>query len=235
MGDDDDLPQLRMTATLILFLALVLLALLAVRFRLRRRRRPRQRAADAPARLAVFLGSGGHTGEMLRLLETMDLQRYSERVYLLSTGDALSERRVLEVERTNGTGNFSFRVIPRARKVHQSYVTAVFTTSWTLLHCLWLACALPLLQRRQFADVVLLNGPGSCVPLAAAIALPQLLGVDTPPLIYVESLARARRLSLSGKLLRPIVDRFFVQWQPLEQGERLGGLLVPLEYQGWLL
>lgn len=135
---------------------------------------------------------GGHTGEMLRLLETMDLQRYSERVYLLSTGDALSERRVLEVERTNGTGNvrgslrhycmrleadpssqFSFRVIPRARKVHQSYVTAVFTTSWTLLHCLWLACALPLLQRRQFADVVLLNGPGSCVPLAAAIALPQ--------------------------------------------------------------
>jgi Oligosaccharide biosynthesis protein Alg14 like len=35
----------------------------------------------------------------------------------------------------------------------------------------------------------------------------QFFGLPSPTLIYVESFARVRSLSLSGKLLRPLVDR----------------------------
>lgn len=40
--------------------------------------------------------------------------------------------------------------------------------------------------------------------------------LKSPKLIYIESLARTQRLSLSAKLVRPIVNRFFVQWESLK-------------------
>lgn len=52
----------------------------------------------APVRLTVFLGSGGHTGEMLRLLVALDFARYSARVYVVSSGDSLSLSKVHELE-----------------------------------------------------------------------------------------------------------------------------------------
>jgi beta-1,4-N-acetylglucosaminyltransferase len=35
--------------------------------------------------------------------------------------------------------------------------------------------------------------------------------------VYVESFARVKTLSLSGKLLYPFVDRFIVQWPGLKE------------------
>jgi beta-1,4-N-acetylglucosaminyltransferase len=44
------------------------------------------------ARLLIVLGSGGHTAEMLRLLEPLDFrQHYKQRIYAISSGDTLSE------------------------------------------------------------------------------------------------------------------------------------------------
>lgn len=43
----------------------------------------------------------------------------------------------------------------------------------------------------------------------------QVLSLHSPQLIYIESLARVKNLSLSGKILRLFVDRFFVQWPGL--------------------
>jgi beta-1,4-N-acetylglucosaminyltransferase len=40
----------------------------------------------------------------------------------------------------------------------------------------------------------------------------QILGLSYTRIIYVESFTRVKSLSLSGKLLRPFVDRFVVQW-----------------------
>lgn len=42
-----------------------------------------------------------------------------------------------------------------------------------------------------------------------------MLFMPSPKLIYVESFARVSSLSLSGKLLRPIVDDLIVQWPDL--------------------
>eukprot|EP01031_Cornospumella_fuschlensis_P032110 gene32109-38831_t len=48
------------------------------------------------------------------------------------------------------------------------------------------------------------------------------------PILYVESFCRVQHLSLTGKLLYPIADRFIVQWEDLAEkysrAEYLGDL-----------
>ncbi|GAA5966868.1 hypothetical protein JCM3765_004582 [Sporobolomyces pararoseus] len=210
---------------------------------------PKQRPRDAPASLAIFLGSGGHTAEMMRLVAHLDWKRYCSRTWIISSGDTLSESKALEFEKTIASGNFEILKIPRARKVHQSYLTSPFTTLYSLSFCLYYITISPLLQsqqfQRKFADLILLNGPGSCVPIAFSAFLPRLffLHESSPKLVYIESLARTKRLSLSAKLVRPIVDRFFVQWESLrseivkKENERSswGRLKAKVECQGWLV
>ncbi|KDE07955.1 hypothetical protein MVLG_01861 [Microbotryum lychnidis-dioicae p1A1 Lamole] len=212
----------------------------------RKRRRP-LRQPDEPASLAVFLGSGGHTAEMMRLLSGVDWDRYSTRTYLIGMGDKMSEDKALALEESINGGHFTIFRIPRAREVHQSYLTSPFTTLYSLLYCLRFITIAPLIQRSPrfvFADVVLLNGPGSCVPIALACFLPRLLALPSPGLIYIESLARTRRLSASARLVRPFVDRFFVQWESLREALRRGDeegendrwrLRARVECQGWLV
>ncbi|SCZ99189.1 BZ3500_MvSof-1268-A1-R1_Chr7-1g09428 [Microbotryum saponariae] len=212
----------------------------------RKRRRP-LRQPDEPASLAVFLGSGGHTAEMMRLLCGVDWDRYSTRIYLIGMGDKMSEDKALALEESINGGHFTIFRIPRARKVHQSYLTSPFTTLYSLLYCLRFLTLAPLIRRSPrlvFADVVLLNGPGSCVPIVLACFLPRLLALPSPGLLYIESLARTRRLSASARLIRPFVDRFFVQWESLREalrrGDEEGGndrwrLRARVECQGWLV
>ncbi|GAA6058831.1 hypothetical protein JCM10212_002775 [Sporobolomyces blumeae] len=221
--------------------------------------RPRpSRSAAEPAHLAVLLGSGGHTAEMMRLVAHLDWTRFSRRTWIISSGDQLSETKALELEREIGSGQFRILWIPRARKVHQSYLTSPLTTLYSLASCLWHITILPWFcsrssqggggrgkRRRTFADLILLNGPGSCVPIAIAAFLPKLVFLPAPSQVYVESLARTRRLSLSAKLVRPFVDRFFVQWESLrdaliraeskDQAKRGARLRAKVEYQGWLV
>lgn len=51
--------------------------------------------------------------------------------------------------------------------------------------------------------------------------------------IFIESWARVKTLSLSGRLLKPFVDRFLVQWPQLVEKEGTGGRKV--EYVGSLV
>lgn len=46
------------------------------------------------------------------------------------------------------------------------------------------------------------------------------LGLPSPHLIYIESFARVKSLSLTARIVRPFVDRFITQWP--DQG-RAGG------------
>lgn len=63
--------------------------------------------------------------------------------------------------------------------------------------------------RREKPDVIISTGAGVSVPF---LYIGKLLGKKT---IYIESLARISELSLSGKLVYPIVHHFFVQWPEL--------------------
>jgi len=57
----------------------------------------------------------------------------------------------------------------------------------------------------------------------------QFLGLCRTRIIYVESFARVRSLSLSGKLLYAFTDRFVVQWPRLAEKYRRA------EYHGILI
>lgn len=61
----------------------------------------------------------------------------------------------------------------------------------------------------------------------------QFVGLSATRIIYIESFARVSRLSLSGKLLRPFVHRFLVQWPQLQRPAVL--MLPPVEYVPGLL
>ncbi|GAA5821888.1 hypothetical protein JCM3770_002646 [Rhodotorula araucariae] len=244
-------PHHAMLASRPFFLALTALVILAtlaaarlLHVVVRTHNYPRKRRATDEASLAVFLGSGGHTAEMMRLVAHLDWRRFSRRVWIISSGDSLSEAKALQLERRIASGEFRILRIPRARRVHQSYLTSPLTTLYSFAYCLWHIALSPLFCPRQvFADLVLLNGPGSCVPITCAAFLPRLVTLPSPALVYIESLARTRRLSLSARLVRPLVDRFFVQWESLrdELVAREGSvegrwrLRARVECQGWLV
>ncbi|KAK0195701.1 glycosyltransferase family 1 protein [Armillaria mellea] len=180
-------------------------------------------------KLAVFLGSGGHTSEAIALLSSLDYTRFSSRIYIVSDGDTLSTQKAKDLENkkcaSSSKQNFAVWTIPRARQVHQPLLSSPWTALWSLLRCMQHVTISPLLSSssasQPFADVLILNGPGTCISLCIAIYVNKFIGLPVPKLIYVESFARVHSLSLSGKLLRPLVDRFVVQWpQPLTDGGR---------------
>ena len=43
----------------------------------------------------------------------------------------------------------------------------------------------------------------------------RLLALHDTRIVYVESICRTRKLSLTGRLLYPLADRFLVQWPQL--------------------
>ncbi|CAO1631793.1 unnamed protein product [Jaminaea pallidilutea] len=187
-----------------------------------------KRSSDSSVTTAVFLGSGGHTTELLLLLSSLDEKRYSPRIFIVSSGDDFSASKARQWQkdhRGRGVDSGDDDVVvplPRARNVHQSWLSTPLTTIVSFWACLKLmrqgpnstshVKGKPSSPSRPFADLVLLNGPGTCVPLVAAIYVDKILSRPTPKVIYVESFARVRSLSLTAKILRHFVDRFVVQW-----------------------
>jgi len=64
--------------------------------------------------------------------------------------------------------------------------------------------------------------PGVIVSTGAGLALPFfLLGkLQRRRLVYVESITRVEKLALTGRLVYPLADAFFVQWDSLAQLRR---------------
>ncbi|KAG1839034.1 glycosyltransferase family 1 protein [Suillus subalutaceus] len=179
--------------------------------------------------IAIFLGSGGHTSEALKLASALDFGRYSPRTYIVSEGDAFSAQKALALEHLKATDDtlsddqpqYRLLTIPRARRVHQSLLSTPPDAVKSLLACMYLVSVRPLFNkgafREPFVDLLILNGPGTCVILCAAILLNRIIGLPSPRVMYVESFARVKSLSLSGKLLYYFTDRFVVQWPDLVQ------------------
>lgn len=162
--------------------------------------------------IMALLGSGGHTGEMLRLLAPLDLSGF-QKTWLVSAGDStsLEKAKAYENSQQNLPKSSVYVTLARARKVGQPLWSSVFST----LHSLWsVAVALTTMEK---PDVLVLNGPGTCVPVAYWLFLLRFCGLASTRIVYVESLARVNQLSLSGLLVLPIADRILVQWESLAQ------------------
>lgn len=70
------------------------------------------------------------------------------------------------------------------------------------------------LLRRDRPDAILSTGAGLAVPF---FLVGKLLGIR---LVYVESVTRTETISLSGRLVYRLADRFFVQWPQAAEGRR---------------
>ncbi|KAL1718919.1 glycosyltransferase family 1 protein [Schizophyllum commune] len=184
--------------------------------------RPRRSSPASTCSIAVFLGSGGHTSEALALLSGLDFDRYTPRTYFISEGDALSAQKAIDLENAKGPCSaFSLRVLPRARRVHQPLFTVPLSAMRSFRACVYYMTVAPFTLKNPVADVLILNGPGTCCTLALAAYVNKFFGLRCPRVIYVESFARVKGLSLTGKILRSFADRFIVQWpQVLQDGGR---------------
>ncbi|KAJ3016873.1 hypothetical protein HKX48_003820 [Thoreauomyces humboldtii] len=148
---------------------------------------------------------------MLRMLETLATDRYTPRHYLMADTDAGSYGKAIKFEAARGgTLNRDFFIdkIPRARSVHQSYLT-------TPLSFLRASVASVRILTAARPNLVISNGPGTALPILLLSFLPRVLvgAASAPRLVYVESWARVGGLSLTGKLSWYFVDRFLVQWE----------------------
>ncbi|KAI6677664.1 hypothetical protein NL676_038460 [Syzygium grande] len=186
--------------------------------------------SQKPYSTLVILGSGGHTAEMLNLLSVLQKDRFAPRFYVAAATDnmSLQKARVMEDSLVDAVKHLclyfndtagvkvgetaKYMQIYRSREVGQSYVTSVWTTLLATAHALYI-----MIQLRP--EVILCNGPGTCIPLCIIAFVFKVLGIRWSSIFYVESIARVRRLSLSGLLLYKlrVADQFFVQWPQLHR------------------
>lgn len=164
-----------------------------------------------PVKTLIIMGSGGHTGEMVRLLSTLDFRHFSPRLYLVARTDDMSAKRVQQLESSHisTAGLFQTVSISRSREVHQSWITTIVSFLQSTLECL------RILFYYQ-PDLILCNGPGTCVPPCIIALLLRVLWIKRSTVIFIESICRVNTLSLTGKLMVCfLADRSIVQWPEL--------------------
>lgn len=226
-------PLLRMSVKALLFVLLILILRLVQLLHsirtIRRQKDPQSPGSPSffgsstkPLKTLVVLGSGGHTTEMLHLIRNLDPARYTPIVLVVATTDTTSLRRVQAYPHTLpfDRDTVSTYRIPRSREVGQSYSTSV----WTTLYSFWFAFWLTGVQVQP--DLLLVNGPGTCLPMALSAFLFRLVGWKTSKTVFIESFCRVTSRSLTGKLLYPLADLFVVCWEELQEKHPLTHLVT---------
>ena len=69
---------------------------------------------------------------------------------------------------TDRAVQFSLRVLPRARRVHQPLFTVPLSAMRSFRACVYYMTVAPFTSKNPVADVLILNGPGTCCTLALA-------------------------------------------------------------------
>ncbi len=141
----------------------------------------------------VVLGGGGHSFEMLKILEKLSLK--NDVIYVLNHDDYYTC--------IKNNGRRVYRLI-RPRRSFEYGVKTFFRFILSFLNALIL-----LIWTRP--KIILTNGPSISVPLT-------IIGwVLRTRIIFIESICRVYRLSLSGRLLLPLTSLFIVQWPYLKK------------------
>ncbi|RKP02335.1 hypothetical protein CXG81DRAFT_25027 [Caulochytrium protostelioides] len=179
--------------------------------------------ASAPTASARAAAPSRHVDDPSSSLPPPPPPPYGRFQLVVSDGDAWSlsaAARALSPSQRTPTAS----TLPRARRVAQSWRSTPWTTAVSLAAALHLAA-----RERPRTRLVLLNGPGTAAVVAVAVwtvallALPlRLLPAPSAPrprwrprLVFVETFARVRRLSLTARLCRPLVDVLVVPWPEL--------------------
>ena len=144
-------------------------------------------------KLLVVLGEGGHTAQLLKLVDLLGDQ-YSYH-YVVAKEDQLSRNHIRHLGPVHR--------LSRPRGKQTGLFQAMLRTLWVTFQ----ACGI-LLRVRPAA--VLHAGPAIGVPVSL---VGKLLGAR---IIFIESGSRVSNLSLTGRIMYRWADLFFVQWPQLQ-------------------
>ena len=136
---------------------------------------------DKKKEICVVLGSGGHTMEMLHVLTPFDNEYHdSIKQYdvIVAETDTISPKKMEHIQSSK-----KIHQIPRSRKVGQSYFTSIFTTLYSLIICFKMMFMIS-------PEILLCNGPGTCVPVCVACWFFNLFKRKKTKIIYLESVCR---------------------------------------------
>ena len=142
----------------------------------------------------VILGGGGHTAQMLKLVDLLGPRHSYE--YIVGLEDKFSAKKIKKKGRVYK--------ISKPRKVKDTLHASVWKTTRGF------AQAMKVLRRSR-PDMILSAGPGIAVPVFYAA---KLLCIKTA---FIESWSRVHKKSTSGRLIYGIADLFFVQWPEMKR------------------
>jgi len=144
-------------------------------------------------KLLIVLGGGGHTTEMLKLV---DLLGPGYEYFYLLVGE-------VEFSRDKIKRNGRVYLVKRPRGMHDSIFAATVNS---------------IIALAQIAAILLSVRPRAVIGCGPAISvLASAVGkLVRAKAIHIETGSRVRTLSLSGKIMYHIADLFFVQWTPLK-------------------
>jgi len=153
-----------------------------------------ERLKDDKMRLLIVLGEGGHTKQMLNMVDL--LGNSYDYHYVISREDSLS------ASRTKYPGPIHRLTRPRGKNTRTT--NSVFRT---------------MLAGVESLQVLLRVRPATIISAGPAIAAPisilgKLLGAR---IIFIESASRVTALSLTGRIMYRWADLFFVQWPQLTE------------------
>ena len=159
----------------------------------------------------VVLGSGGHTSEMLIMLK--QFKEKFERIefhFLVAESDTTSVARIAPA--LGESTPYSVTKTPRLRHVGESLMSAILKLPKILV-------ANILILSRIDPDVLIVNGPGTCIPTVFGACVVQIFSLSFKRIfcVFVESFCRVQTISMTGKLVYPFVDKFIVQWEPTRE------------------
>ncbi|MBI2145782.1 hypothetical protein HYU22_00400 [Candidatus Woesearchaeota archaeon] len=146
-------------------------------------------------KLLIVLGMGGHTSQMLQVVQRLG-PRY-EYEYVLGHDDTTSLNMI------HFKGKVYTMKNPRLMK-DNSLVKVFFKMFPATLD------GFRILRHSQ-PNAILSAGPSLAIPL---FWLAKMIGIKT---IFIESWVRVHHKSWAGRLVYPVSDLFFVQWESLKK------------------
>ncbi|KAK6955441.1 hypothetical protein Daesc_003079 [Daldinia eschscholtzii] len=197
---------------------------------------PRKDITEKPFYVVLICGSGGHTAEMIKMVERSIRSEgpNSHRRWAIGYGDELSYKRVMAFERhlhsrftayNLHAGTYDIRFFHRSRAVHQSWWTTPFTVydcTNDVFDILADRPPNPAIPENKFPGVIASDGPGTGFVFLLCAYLMKFFGLapdDSMKGVFVESWARVNSLSFSGQLIKyfDLAEVFVVQHPPLHR------------------
>lgn len=166
--------------------------------------------------IMIILGSGGHTGELLIMLSKLNFNKFSDCFIVSAHNDKNSNNKAREVIQINKYPNtkFIFENIYRSRNVGQSFKSSIPSTLFALFQAFWLIC-------KTRPSIIVSNGPGVAVPLLfSGYIMKKIMVIAQLKILFIESYCRTESVSLTGKIVEMICDKFIVLWESLKRDKR---------------